>query len=110
MQGTVYSEDGVTFNFDCPEECGDGNTYFSGNKRIIPPSRLLDSQYLVDRLLEDMEEALYDEVGEVAEGNIIMSEASKNRLMDIISNYIESNVTVNAYGVDDIEEHTHDTL
>lgn len=98
----VYSTCGEVFSYtDLDFEVGD--TYYKGKSKSIRPSRLLHP-LSVYGLLDDMEEQLYEEVGEVAFDNLSMPEDKQEELLCIIKNFVDKHTKVSCYKVVDIEE------
>lgn len=100
----VYSSCGEVFNDDQPEgEVGD--FYYSGYKKEISPSSLLYVDF-VEHIVENMQEALYEEVGEVSEGCLTLNGLRQRDLAKLIKTYMDKHVEISCYAVTDIEEHT----
>lgn len=98
----VYSSCGEVFNCDTPD-FDEGDTYYEGAVQEIKPSELV-SEWTVDTILDQMDEALYEEVGEVAEDNLYLSDESKKELLGIVEAFIENNAKISCYKVVDIKE------
>lgn len=82
-----------------------GSTYYVGTTVSINPKDLV-YKWVVDDILERMDEALYEEVGEVAEGNLHLSEEHNNQLTEIIKTFMEEHAKVTCFKVVDIKERT----
>lgn len=103
MKQRVYSTDGEIFNDEWA--CYDnGDTYWSGYKREIKPSDLVDS-YHINTLFEGMLERLYDEVGDLADGGMEMTMAEQDNLLYDIKELVDKRLLVSCYAVDNIKEH-----
>lgn len=99
----VYSTCGETFNYD-QIDFDIGDTYFSGTVVEVSPQSLL-SKWTVDTIVEQMEERLYEEVGEASYDALNIPEDKKQELLLIISDFVKENATVSCYKVEDIKEH-----
>ena len=103
MREKVYSTCGEVFNDDQPDyDIGDG--YFSGYKKEIKPSELLYDS-VVEILVEQMEERLYETVGEVADGALSLTKDKQEELSTFIKNFMDKHAEVSCYGVEGIKEH-----
>ena len=98
----AYSACGELFNYDTPD-FDVGDTYYEGVISEIAPSKLL-SKWTVDTILEQMDEALYEVVGESAFSSLDMNPEMKAELQSIISNFVDNNISSSCYSVIDIEE------
>jgi len=101
---TVYSTDGEVFNYD-RVDLDVGETYYKGTVVEIRPESLVH-EWAVDDIVERMEEALFEEVGEIAEGNLSLSEDKSKELHRIIVEFMKNNCSVSCYKVENITEHT----
>jgi len=99
----VYSKCEEVFCDDYPDyEVGDH--YYSGTVQHLIPSKIL-YEGVVDHIIECMEDAVYEECGEVACDAVSMSEDKQQELLDIIKNFVDKNVEISCYKVVDVEEH-----
>ena len=98
----VYSTCGEVFNYEEPE-FDIGDHYYSGDKVEVKPSSLLYSA--VPYMIDSMEEQLYERVGEVAEDAMSLSQEKRNELEKLIENFMDENVEISCYAVENIEEH-----
>lgn len=99
----VYSTCGEVFHDDEPDY-DVGDHYYSGKiKKLIPSEVMYDS--IVTQLMEQLEESVYEEVGEVACDNVHMADDKQEELLSIIKNFIDENVEIGCYKVIDVEEH-----
>ena len=110
----VYSRDGEIFQEDEgliddaredwiagePEYGG----YYSGERRDIVVEDLV-SDIVVEEILNGMDEALYDIVGEAAEDALYISDEKKEELRNIITNFIGENCSCRCWAVDDVKYH-----
>ena len=110
----VYSRDGEIFQEDEgliddaredwiagePEYGG----YYSGERRDIVVEDLV-SDIVVEEILNGMDEALYDIVGEAAEDALYISDEKKEELRNIITNFISENCSCRCWAVDDVKYH-----
>lgn len=104
MSEQAYSRDGERYFSDIEDlglEPGDG--YFVGDQVEIQPGQLV-RDFMVGEILEKMDEALYDEVGEVAEDAISLSEEDADVLHNLIVDFMNSRATVSCYKVVNIRE------
>ena len=101
----VYSEDQEFFIYDNLNDLGleVGDPYYKGVVAEIKPSQLV-GHFTVDTILEVMEELLYEDVGELACGNLTIPKDKEEELLGIIKSYMDKNASVSCYRVDDIEE------
>ena len=97
-----YSTCGEVFNYEEPE-FDTGDTYYSGDKVEVKPSSLLYSA--VTYMIDGMEEQLYERVGENGVGALYLSQEKKDELEKIIENFMDENVGISCYAVENIEEH-----
>lgn len=98
----VYSTCGEVFSYtDLDFEVGD--TYYKGKSESIRPSKLIHP-YVVSSILDEMEEQLYEEVGELACDNLTLDEDKQEELLRIIKNFVDKHTKVSCYKVVDIEE------
>jgi len=98
----AYLTCGELFNYDTPD-FDVGDNYYEGVINEIVPSKLL-SRWTVDTILEQMDEALYETVGEAAFSSLDMDSKMKEELQSIISNFVDDNVVSSCYSVIDIVE------
>ena len=99
----VYSTCGEVFNDDSPDY-DIGDLYYSGvSKKLIPSEVMYGS--IVAQLLEQLEESVYEEVGELACDNVSMPEDKQEELLSIIKSFVDDNVKIDCYKVVDVEEH-----
>lgn len=102
----VYSTCGEVFNYD-QSDFDIGDHYYSGKVLEIKPSELVH-KWAVDTIVEQMEEQLYEMVGEVSCDNFSITDAAKSELHDFIKKFMDKNSKVTCYQVTDIEEHIFD--
>ena len=100
----VYSTCGEVFNDDQPDY-DVGDLYYSGYKKKIIPSSLLYVDF-VGHIVANMQESLYEEVGEVAEDGLTLSDTQQKGLAELIKKFMDEHVEISCYAVTDIEEHT----
>lgn len=100
----VYSTCGEVFNYDSISDFDVGDIYFSGKKVEIKPGELVH-KWTVDNIVEQMEEQLFEVVGDVAEGNFHLSEDDNKELQEIIVKFMNEKAKVTCYSVDEIQEH-----
>lgn len=100
---TVYSTCGEVFNYD-QIDFDIGDSYYSGTVVEVKPESLV-GKWTVDRILEQMDESLFEEVGEVAEDSLDLSQEKKDELFELIKNFMRDNASVTCYKVEDIKEH-----
>lgn len=111
----VYSRDGEIFRDDesilkeakndwMSGEPLDGG-YYSGERKDIGIENLV-SDIVVEDILNDMESALYDIIGEVAEDALSMSDEKKEELRDIITKFIVNNCSCSCFAVENIKYHS----
>ena len=111
----VYSIDGETFYED---ECliddaredwitwePEGGGYYSGVQKQILVEDLV-SDCCVDEIIERMEEALYDIVGELGEDRLSITYEKKKELQEIIRNFIKVNCSCSCWAVDSVQYHS----
>lgn len=100
-----YSRDGEMFNGECLEDLDleIGDTYYFGESQEIKPSSLIP-KFAVDELLERMDENLFDEVGELAEDRLHVSDEAKADLLEFMQKWADENVTVSCYKVINVKE------
>lgn len=103
MNETVYSLCGEVFNYTDIGLFELGDIFYSGTKREIKPETILYTY--ADKIEEDLEEALYEEVGEVSVDAVSFPVEAKEKLNNLIKDFIAKNVTVNCYAVDNVKEH-----
>lgn len=101
-----YSTDGETFDYSEPD-LNIGDTYYSGKVLEISPSELVH-KWCVDNIIEQMEEQLYERVGEAADDNFSISDKAKGELHSYIKEFMNKNSRVTCYQVTDIQEHICD--
>ena len=99
----VYSTCGEIFQYE-DHEFDVGERYYSGVVKHIKPLDLV-SDYAVENILEQMDEALYEEVGEVAGGSLDLADTHKVELMEIIKCFMKDHAGVSCFKVVNIEEH-----
>lgn len=101
----VYSEDQEFFIYDNLNDLGleVGDPYYKGVVAEIKPSQLID-HFTVNTILESMEEFLYEEVGELACGNLTLPKDNEKELLDIIKSYMDKHASVSCYRVDNVEK------
>ena len=99
----VYSTCEEVFCDDCPDyEAGDH--YFSGTVQHLIPSKIMYED-VVDHIIERMEEAVYEECGEVACDAVSMAGDKQTELLTIIKSFVDENVKISCYKVVDVKEH-----
>tara|TARA_R110000787_G_scaffold90783_5_gene191509 strand:- start:1769 stop:2104 length:336 start_codon:yes stop_codon:yes gene_type:complete len=101
--GKVYSKCGEVFCDDYPEY-EVGYHYHRGTVQHIIPSKIMYED-VVDHIIERMEEAVYEECGEVACDAVSMAEDKQQELLAIIKNFVDENVNISCYKVVEVEEH-----
>ena len=99
----VYSTCEEVFNDESPDY-DVGDHYCSGIVKKLKPSEIM-YESIVDILLEHMEEALYEQVGEVACDNLNMPQDKQVELLGVIKAFVDENVSIDCFKVIDIEEH-----
>lgn len=111
----VYSRDGDFFYEDKdliddaredwisgePEDGG----YYTGERKEINVANLVRDS-CVDEIIEHMDEALYDIVGEVAEDALSITNEKKEELERIIRQFIKENCSCSCWAVDNVEYHS----
>jgi len=102
MSDKVYSSCGEIFNdeFACYDN---GDTYWSGDKREIKPSELVNGNH-VNTLFESMLESLYEEVGEVSD-SFEMNMSEQDKLLEAIKGAVDEHLLLTCFAVDNIKEH-----
>lgn len=99
------SDDGI-FSTDMPEGLEEGDTYFEGDVVALAPSILFYGA--ADNIIDNMNDALYNEVGEVANNNsIVLSQKDKDALDSYIRDFVDTHVKVNCYSVINVVEKVH---
>ena len=111
----VYSLDGETFYEDegliddAREDWitgePEGGGYYSGVQKQILVEDLV-SDCCVDEIIERMEEALYDIVGEVSEDALDITDEKKKELQEIIRNFMKVNCSCSYWAVDSVQYHS----
>lgn len=100
----VYSADGEIFGNveldDLEGEC----CYYSGDSLPIKPSELI-TQWVVDDILERMDERLYDECGDVSEDAIRIENSAKEELKAFIMDFMDKHCKVSCYKVENVKFH-----
>ena len=79
--------------------------YYSGVQKQILVEDLV-SDCCVDEIIERMEEALYDIVGELGEDRLSITEEKKKELYEIIRNFMKENCTCSCEAVDNVQYHS----
>ena len=79
--------------------------YYSGVQKQILVEDLV-SDCCVDEIIEHMEEALYDIVGELGEDRLSIAEEKKKELQRIIRNFMKDNCTCSCWAVDNVQYHS----
>ena len=85
-------------------EKGDEATYYIG--RCVHPLDYIKSVRIIDVLIENMIERIYDEVGGDVEA-IELSQESKQALNTLMMDFLYKNAKVNRWGVKDTYAMTH---
>ena len=83
-----------------------GDTYFVGERQDIEPADLVP-EWLASEVIERMEELLYDEVGEVAEGRLHICSGAEEGLLSLIREWANNNVTLSCYKINSIKEEVY---
>ena len=81
----------------------EGDTFFVGEREDIPPSDLVPD-WIASEVIERMEELLYDEVGEVAEGRLHIISGAEKELLCLIREWANINVSLSCYKINNIKE------
>lgn len=111
----VYSRDGEIFYEDegliddaredwISGEPEDGGYYSGVQKQILVED--LVSDCCVDEIIERMYESLYDMVGELGEDKLSITEEKKNKLQEIIRNFMKDNCSCSCWSVDNVKYHS----
>ena len=102
-QGICYSTDDEDFCFHSLDEvfddlASDGNLEEGAIYYEVDFRRMTGKDVVsVTRLIEDMEERLYDEIGEAAEGGLDVSNEAAEELEAFIAQWIDKHTDVNRY-------------
>lgn len=101
----VYSSDRELFNAEQVEELSleIGDTYYRAERQEVKPSELV-TEWVASEVIEKMQENLFDEVGEVSEGNLNISDEAEADLLQMIKEWADKHATVNCWKAINIEE------
>lgn len=101
----VYSSDQELFNAEQVEELSldDGDNYYRAEREHIKPSDLVVS-FMASEVIERMQESLFDEVGEIAEDHLDISDEAEADLLQMIKDWADKNATVNCWKAINIEQ------
>lgn len=102
-----YSLDGSIFNTDDLTELDleDGQTYWQGERVDIKPSSLVDD-YVAAQVIERMNEALFDMVGDMSEDRLHISDCEEKELLQIIRKWADKRATLSCWKVENAKEMT----
>lgn len=103
----VYSTDNEIFNADQVEELSleVGDTYYRAEREDVNPSDLV-TEWVASEVIEKMNENFYEEVGEVAESNLNISEEAESELLQLIKDWADKHATVSCWKAINVEELT----
>jgi hypothetical protein len=100
-----YSTDGELFNAEDVGALGlsDGDIYYQGERKDIKASALL-SDIVVTYVLENLDEGLSEEVGDLANGNLHVSEEGESELLELIKAWADKHVQIGCWGITNVEQ------
>ena len=100
-----YSTDGELFNADDLSELGlnDGDYYYQGERKDFKPSELV-SEIVTTYVTESLDEGLAEEVGELADGNLHVSEEAESELLELIKAWADKHVRISCWGITSVEK------
>lgn len=101
----VYSRDGERFGGYSLDDFEQGDSYYSGERSDVQPSSLV-GKYVIDGILEQMDENLADICGEAAEDALSLSSDKQDELEKIIRDFMDKHCAISCYHVVNIQEHT----
>jgi len=103
----VYSRDGEVFyhNEDIIDEAIDEDCgYYTGEKHNIDVGNLV-SNSAVDVIIDHMNDALYDIVGEVSIDALSITKEKQTELQKIIRQFMKENCSCSCWSVDNVQYH-----
>jgi putative transcriptional regulator len=100
----VYSEDGEIFGDYHPDDFESGDRYYSGERKDITPSSLV-SKFVIDSIIEHMDEQLAHLCDEAAEGALSIADDKEDELEKVIHAFMDKHCTISCYRVVNIQEH-----
>ena len=100
-----YSSCGEVFNAENPEDLclDDGDVYYRGEKKSIEPRNLV-GDWCASGVIERMDESLYDNVGEISESCLQISDESQDELQKLIEDWADKHVTITCYSIINVVE------
>lgn len=100
----VYSTDGELFDHTCMSDFDIGDYYYKGKSKKLVPSEVMYGS-IVWQLMEQLEESVYEECGDVACDNVYMAQDKQDELLVIIKEFLDKNAKISCFSVEDITEH-----
>ncbi len=111
----VYSRDGEYFNDDpdlvdemreeWKESKFEPDGYYAGEQKDIDVAGLVPD-YIVNEILDSMDQALYDIVGEVSEDALDITDEKKAELKELITNFMRENCSCSCWAVENVKYHS----
>lgn len=103
-----YSTDEELFNAESVDELclEDGDTYYRCEKQEIKGSELI-SQYIAENIIESMGEILYDEVGEVAQDRLDVSDEAIKDLLLVLESWADKHAKISCWKAVNVESFTY---
>lgn len=80
-----------------------GQTYYRAERQDVDPSDLV-SEWAASNVIETMQELLYDEVGDAAEGRLHVSDEAEKELLTMIKQWASKNVTLSCFKLANVVE------
>tara|TARA_R110000851_G_C12864204_1_gene544299 strand:- start:36 stop:374 length:339 start_codon:yes stop_codon:yes gene_type:complete len=99
----VYSTCGEIFQYE-DHEFDVGDSYYSGTVEKLVPSKVM-YESIVDVLIEQMEEDVYEECGEASCDTVSMDKDKQEELLCIIKTFVDKHMKIDCFKVVNIEEH-----
>lgn len=93
-----YREDWMTGE---PDDGG----YYTGEQKNIDVASLVPD-YIVNEILDSMDQSLYDIVGEVSEDALSLSDEKKIELKELITNFMKENCSCSCWAVENVKYHS----
>ena len=100
----VYSRDGEYFDEQNLDDFESGDGYYSGERADVLPSSLV-SKWVIDDILERMDESLAEVCGEAAEDALSLAGDKQDELEKIIRDFMDKHCTITCYRVVNVQEH-----